>query len=80
MRGRTYDDLRSSFGRNFRRAREALGLSQQGLARQCGVPQPTLSAVECGQLNMSLRSMARLADAVCQQVPDMLRSANDEPA
>jgi transcriptional regulator with XRE-family HTH domain len=51
------------FGSNLRRCREASGLSQSVFSRQLGIPQPTLSDVENGSANLTLRSMSKLAKA-----------------
>jgi transcriptional regulator with XRE-family HTH domain len=60
------------FGANFRRAREALGLSQRRAAARIGIHQATLSDVETGGANLTLRSIVRLSEAVDLPLPTML--------
>lgn len=52
------------FGRKFREARIALGLSQQDVHRQTGINRAFLSEVERGVQNISIDHMARLANLV----------------
>ena len=52
------------FGRKFREARIALGLSQYDVHRQTGINRAFLSGVERGVQNVSLDHMARLANLV----------------
>ena len=71
-------ELLSCFGRNFRRRREYLKISQCSLSRSSGIPQPTLSLVEAGLLNLTLRRMVKLASAVGSDVPAMLTAKSIE--
>ncbi len=71
-RNDTAASLMLIFGENLRRfRRDDLGISQRGLAAIVGVPQKTVSAVECGT-NCTIRLMAKLADGVGVDVPTML--------
>jgi len=57
-------------GRAIRRRREALGLSQRGLARRAGVSQPYLSQLEAATRGrISLDVLRRVADALDVPVP-----------
>lgn len=51
----------STFGRRVRERRNALGLSQEALAAQCGVHWTFLGQVERGQRNLSLHNMLKIA-------------------
>jgi transcriptional regulator with XRE-family HTH domain len=50
-----------TFGRRVRERRNALGLSQEALAEQCGVHWTFLGQVERGQRNLSLHNMLKIA-------------------
>lgn len=60
------------FGANVRRRREALGLSQRNFSVQLGIAQATLSVVETGAVNLTLRSMTKLAEAAGINLRTML--------
>ncbi len=65
--------LRTLFGRNLRAARVALGLRQQEFADRAGFNRQYISRVEAGRINLTLDTMRRLAAAVGQDVPSLLR-------
>lgn len=48
----------------LRELREARGLTQVGLSRASGVPQPTISRIESGTTAIDLGVLERLADAL----------------
>ncbi len=50
--------------KNVREAREKAGLSQEDLAYSAGIDRSYLWGVESGKRNLSVRMMARLADAL----------------
>lgn len=60
------DRLLREFGAQLRFAREQVGLSQDAVAGRVGTGwvQSNISAIEAGQVNVSLRTMVRLAEAV----------------
>ena len=64
--------LRQAFGDAVRRKRQAMGISQRAMAKQCGLNQRLLSTVESGGNNMTIQTMVRLAAAVDGDVPTML--------
>jgi transcriptional regulator with XRE-family HTH domain len=55
-------DLQRALGRNLRKHREALGISQEDFAHQLGFHRTYLGAIERGERNLSLKSVERLAD------------------
>jgi transcriptional regulator with XRE-family HTH domain len=73
------DNSAAIFGRNLRRRREALGMTQTSMAGQTGMRQATLSEVEAGVANMTLRTMTRLAEAVGSDVAAMLTGEESVP-
>lgn len=57
-------DLQRRFGRNLRRHRLGLGLSQEAFADVVGVHRTYLGGVERGERNLTLRSVERLAATI----------------
>ena len=55
------EDITVRFGRACRKRREALGVSQEGFAHQCGLDRTYISGVERGVRNVSLRNIERIA-------------------
>ena len=53
--------IRRAMGDRLRRLREALGLTQEGLANELHVSTPAVSAWEIGRNEMSIARMARFA-------------------
>jgi transcriptional regulator with XRE-family HTH domain len=51
------------FGANVRRRREWQGLNQRDYSKRLGIAQATLSVVETGAVNLTRRSMTRMAEA-----------------
>lgn len=70
-------ELRQAFGASIRRRREALGVSQRAISRQHEVNQRIWSAIEAGSLNMTLKTMARVANAVGADVPTLFVDCPD---
>lgn len=55
-------ELQRTIGRNLRRHRESLGLSQEQFAEHLGVHRTYMGAVERGERNMTLQTVERLAE------------------
>jgi transcriptional regulator with XRE-family HTH domain len=53
--------LRDILAKNMRRLRASRGLSQEGLAYECGINRTYLSAVERSERNVSIDNIARIA-------------------
>ena len=70
--------LRQICGRRIRRRRQALGWTQQELAKVTGIPYPTLSRIEHGEQSMHYERMAALADAL-EVSTDYLMHRTDNP-
>lgn len=60
------------FGRKFREARLALGLTQMDVHQQTGINRAFLSEVERGVQNIGLDHMAKLANLVKQPLYKLL--------
>lgn len=58
------DDVCGTFGAAVRRRREALGLSQEGLADIAGLHRTYIGGIERGERNVTLRVAAKLARAL----------------
>lgn len=54
-------DLQRTVGRNLRRHRQQLGLSQEAFADRLGVHRTYMGGLERGERNLTLRSLERLA-------------------
>lgn len=57
-------DIIKVFGRNLKKYRIALGLSQEALAEKCGLHRTYISALECYRRSIALENIQRIADAL----------------
>lgn len=57
-------DIVKVFGKNLRKYRLALGLSQEEFAEKCGLHRTYISTVERFQRNISIENVQRIADAI----------------
>ncbi|PZF81128.1 helix-turn-helix domain-containing protein [Jiangella anatolica] len=64
--------LLDAFGRTVRAARERRGLSQEDLADLAGLHRTYVGAVERGERNVTLTTVARLALALDVAAPELL--------
>ena len=69
-------DLVALLGRNVRRQRHALGLSQEQLALEAGMKRSYVSELERGLRNPTVRALGRLADALAVD-PTLLLTAGE---
>jgi transcriptional regulator with XRE-family HTH domain len=53
-----------SVGESVRIIRELQGMSQNGLARATGIPQSTISAIECDRIKLGVERAKQLARAL----------------
>jgi transcriptional regulator with XRE-family HTH domain len=65
-------ELQKIVGRNLRRYRESLGLSQEQFADKLGVHRTYMGGVERGERNLTLRSLERLANSIDLNPIDLL--------
>ncbi len=63
---------RKLLARNVRRARLALGWSQERLAQECGLHRTYVSAVERGERNIGVDNADKLATALGVSLADLL--------
>jgi len=64
---------RKVFGRNLRKRREALGVSQEALAHTANLHRTYIGSVERGERNVSIDNMERLAAAVEATITELLQ-------
>ena len=57
-------DIVKVFGKNLKKYRLALGLSQEKFAEKCGLHRTYISNVERFQRNISIENVQRIADAL----------------
>ena len=57
-------DIVKVFGKNLKKYRLALGLSQEKIAEKCGLHRTYISTVERFQRNISIENVQRIADAL----------------
>lgn len=62
--GCAYMDIVKVFGKNLKKYRLALGLSQEKFAEKCGLHRTYISTVERFQRNISIENVQRIADAL----------------
>ena len=67
-------ELNALFGRNVRRRRRAVRLTQEAFAEKCGLHRAYIGAVERGERNVTLGTIARIAKALDTVPSDLLRS------
>lgn len=71
--GAVPDPLQVRVGANLRAARLAKGLTQVQVAERSGIAQPTVSAIELGHYNLTLKQIARLAAVVGCDASDLVQ-------
>lgn len=63
-------ELRTTFGENCWAIRIKKGLTQQEFAAAVGIPQPRISQIEHGKVNVTLETIARIARVLeCEPLP-----------
>lgn len=72
-------DVLAHVAHNLRIFRQAAGLSQQALAEKSGLSRRTIIGLEAGDMNISLASLDRLAEALDVTFLDMVTDAGTDP-
>ena len=57
-------DIVKVFGKNLRKYRLELGLSQEKLADKCGLHRTYIGSIECFQRNVSFENIQKIANAL----------------
>lgn len=65
-------DLNQRLGTNLRRYRTAVHLSQEVLAERCGLHRTYIGAIERGERNVTLATLAKIAAALQLDPLDLL--------
>lgn len=73
-------DVVIRLGRNARRIREGLGLSQEEVAFRAGLKRSYLSDLERGTRNPTVRALGRLAEALEVHPARLLADNLDDPS
>lgn len=71
-------DIRKVFGRNVRKRRVALGLTQEALAERAELHRTYIGDVERGLRNISLINIWKMASALELSVHELLQVESDE--
>jgi transcriptional regulator with XRE-family HTH domain len=66
-------DIREVFGRNVRRARRRIGLSQAALAVKVGVDRAHISLMERGLQNVTLLTLWQVSEALGVEPDELLK-------
>lgn len=78
MSGEDRFDIRKAFGRNVRKRRVVLGLSQEGLAERADLHRTYIGDIERGLRNVSLINIWKIANALELSVHELVRVESDE--
>ncbi len=65
-------DILRLFGTNLRRIRKERGFSQRELSARCNVDNADISRMENGEINVTLRTVSQLADALEVAILELL--------
>ena len=71
-------ELQAVFGESVRAARIKAGMSQVELSRRSGIGQKEISEIELGRINLTLKTMSRLANVLDGDVAKMLKASQDD--
>ena len=71
-------DLQVAFGESVRAGRLKAGMSQTELSTRSGIGQKQISLIENGQVNLTIRTMTRLANVLDGDVTKMLQASRDQ--
>lgn len=70
------ENITKIVGENVRRAREAIGVSQEELGDRAGIDRTYVSGVERGVRNPTVKVLARLAEALAVPPAVLLKEPN----
>ena len=66
------EHIKGLFGKRVRERRLALGLTQQELADRAGIHRSYIGQIEMGKRNVTLKSVARIAEALQINIASLL--------
>lgn len=67
-----HEQLHAVIAENIRQRRQAMGLSQEALADNCGVHRTYIGSLERGERNLTVNTLAKVADALGCTAIDLL--------
>jgi transcriptional regulator with XRE-family HTH domain len=67
------DPVHIAFGRNVRKRREGIDLTQEALAEKAGLDRTYISDIERGSRNLSISNIVRIAKALGTTASDLCR-------
>ena len=67
-----HEQLHTIIADNIRQRRQAIGLSQEALADNCGLHRTYIGAIERGERNLTVNTLARVAEALGCTAADLL--------
>jgi len=79
MRSKNTQALLESIGANVRRRRERVGITQEDLAESAQLDRRYLQRVERGTINLTIDTLAALADALGATPASLLKTAKLPP-
>ena len=71
------ESLSQYVGKNVRRLRHELGLSQEEFADRCGLHRTYVGAIERGERNITLATLARLASTLSVDPRELFEESNE---
>ena len=74
------EELQAAFGRSVKAARLKARFTQTELADLCNLRQDDISRIEAGNVNVTLRTMARLAKVFGGDVWAMMQGSKADPS
>jgi len=69
-----HEQLHLIVAANIRRCRQNINLSQEALADKCGLHRTYIGAIERGERNITINTLARVADALGVQATDLIQA------
>ena len=75
MRRPAVEQLQQTLATNLRRLRESRGLTQEQTAEAIGIAWRHLQKLEAGEVNVTIRTLARICDGLGVDVPTLFTSS-----
>ena len=73
-------DIQQTFAANLRKYRKAAGLTQEELAERCGLHRTYIGGIEQGRINVCLRNVGKMADALGVRPAALLMEEDEDGA
>lgn len=69
--------VRKNLGQRIRALRQSKGWSQELLARKGNLSPSSISAIERGELDLTIKTLCKLSDAFEMKLADLVRDVDD---